>query len=56
MRLKFLLVRVVLALPLGYLLAHFFLPNLRLPGFLSLAALLVFFAYVFEYLHRGGKS
>jgi hypothetical protein len=52
---KILIMRVVLGLLFAYLLAHFFFPTAGIPAIIFMAAVLVFFSYVFEAIHRREK-
>ena len=52
---KILIIRIVLGLVFAFLLAHFFFPTAGLPSIGFITLVLVFFAYVFEAIHRREK-
>lgn len=52
MRVRILIVRAVLGVVFAFLLARFFFPTTGKPTVLVIAALLVFFAYLMESIHR----
>jgi FtsH-binding integral membrane protein len=52
---KILMIRVLLGLLFAFLLAHFFFPSAGFGTIIGMAAVLVFFAYVFEAIHRREK-
>lgn len=55
LRWKVLAIRVVLGLLFALLLLRFFFPGSGFPTILATAGMLVFFAYVFEWIH-GNKE
>jgi hypothetical protein len=55
LRVKILVMRVLLGLIFAVLLSRLFFPNSNIVTIPALAGLLVFFAYVLEYLHRGKR-
>lgn len=56
MRPQVLVIRVVLGLVFGALLSRVFFPTKGMGLIFIIAGLLVFFAYVFEYVHKRGDS
>lgn len=55
MKPKVLLMRAVLGLLFAFVLVHFFFPAAGIATIVIAAAVLVFFAYVFEAIHRREK-
>lgn len=55
MKYKVLILRVALGVLFAFLLAHFFFPTAGRVTIGLIAAVLVFFAYVFEAIHRREK-
>jgi hypothetical protein len=54
-RVRVLLMRILMGLLFGFLLARFFFTNAGILTPLALAGLLVFSAYVLEIIHKGKK-
>ncbi len=55
LRVKVLIIRILLGLLLTFLLTRFFFPDASIIMKIALAGLLIFSAYVLEYIHRGRR-
>jgi hypothetical protein len=55
LRVKVLIIRILLGLLLTFLLTRFFFPDAGIVTKIALAGLLIFSAYVLEYIHRGRR-
>ncbi len=52
-RFKVLTIRILMGIVFGFMLTRFFFPGASIPFTLLICGLLVFFAYGFEWIHKG---